>query len=110
MIYELRSYTPVKGRELELIERFRSSTLAILARRHFIVRDYWLSEQTSEIIYVVVWESVERMNEEWARFRDDAEWMRVKASTEANGPIVEKISSNILVRPAYFNPAEGGAS
>src|ERR1700739_613182 len=104
MIYELRTYIPVKGREAELIERFRSGTLGIFSRRGYVVRDFWISEQTSEIVYVMSWKSADEMQEEWARFREDDEWKRLKASTEANGPIVEKIISNVLVRPPYFHP------
>jgi hypothetical protein len=53
---------------------------------------------------VLTWESVDEMREAWALFPEDDEWKRLKASTEANGPIVEKIISNVLVRPAYFHP------
>lgn len=104
MIYELRTYIPVKGREAELIERFRSGTLGIFSRRGYAVEDFWICEHNSEIVYVMTWESTEAMREEWARFREDEEWTRLKAATEANGPIVEKIISKVLVRPPFFRP------
>jgi heme-degrading monooxygenase HmoA len=110
MIYELRTYVPMKGREAELIDRFRSGTLKIFSRRGYAVRDFWISEQSSEIVYVMMWESAHQMQEEWARFREDAEWKQLKTATEANGPIVERIVSNVLVRPPYFHPHADGVS
>jgi hypothetical protein len=35
-------------------------------------------------------------NENWKAFRDDPEWVKLKATTEANGPLVEKSESTFM--------------
>lgn len=103
MILELRTYVPVKGREQALAHRFRDSTLAMFRRQKIHVVDFWIAED-GEIGYLVGWEDPDHMKLGWDRFRDDPEWLDVKRSTEADGPLVEKIISKVVARPAFFDP------
>jgi heme-degrading monooxygenase HmoA len=109
MIIELRTYVPVKGREQDLVARFRDSTLDILKRRGIDVTDLWIAESDSEVVYLVRWDNAEEMTAAWAAFREDPEWIRVKGITEAEGPLVASIASKVLVRPPFFTPDAASA-
>ncbi len=97
-------YNRAFPREEDLIDRFRNGTLSIFDRRGYDVRDFWIAEKNSEIVYVMTWKDGDHMRDEWNLFRADPEWVELKRSTEANGPLVEKIISDVLVRPPVFQP------
>jgi hypothetical protein len=46
------------------------------------------------------WQSAEQMESEWIKFKSDKEWQSVKADSEKDGPIVEKINVIVLKRLA----------
>jgi hypothetical protein len=45
------------------------------------------------------------MRASWDAFRADPDWVSAKAETEANGPIVSEVISEILT-PASFSPIQ----
>jgi hypothetical protein len=99
MIYELRHYVILPGRGEAILNRFKKHTFKIFDRLGFKVHDFWVEANGSgHLWYVLVWESVEQMEREWNKFRSDAEWESVKAESEKDGPIVEKINVTILQR------------
>jgi hypothetical protein len=42
------------------------------------------------LVYMLRHKSREAAKESWAKFGKDPEWVKLKAETEANGPLVEK--------------------
>jgi heme-degrading monooxygenase HmoA len=99
MIYELRHYVIPPGRGEAILNRFKKHTFHIFDRFGFKVHDFWVEANGSgHLWYVLEWESVEQMEREWTKFRSDAEWKSVKAESEKDGPIVEKINVTILQR------------
>jgi NIPSNAP len=99
MIYELRHYLILPGRGEAILNRFKNHTFKIFDRLGFKVHDFWVEANGSgHLWYVLGWESVEQMEREWAKFRSDPEWQSVKAESEKDGPIVEKINVTILHR------------
>ncbi len=106
MIYELRHYVPVPGKEAALMDRFKNHTFAIFEKAGLKVVDYWVADDGSgHIWYVMEWESVQAMKEAWDRFRKDRDWIAVKEATERSGPLVQKIETVVLRRPEYVVPA-----
>ena len=99
MIYELRHYLILPGRGEAILNRFKNHTFKIFDRLGFKVHDFWVEANGSgHLWYVLAWVSVEQMEREWIQFRSDAEWESVKAESEKDGPIVEKINVTILQR------------
>ena len=99
MIYELRHYFPVPGKEEAILNRFQSHTFKIFDRRGFKVHDFWVEANGSgDLWYVLEWQSDAQMESEWIKFRSDEEWQSVKAESEKDGPLVEKIKAIILKR------------
>jgi hypothetical protein len=68
---------------------------------------YWtpqdapLSQNT--LIYILAHPSREEAKKNWDAFRADPEWVKVKAASEANGPLTTKVES-VFVNPTDFSP------
>ena len=100
MIYELRHYFPVPGKEAAILNRFKNHTFEIFRKKGIKVMNFWIDAKGSgEIWYVLVWESASSMESTWSNFRSDQEWIDVKEASEKDGPIVQKIESTLLKRP-----------
>jgi hypothetical protein len=108
MVYEYRVYEATPGRLPDVHARFRDHTLRLFERHGFKSIGYWTAEAgdySDRLIYIVAFESVEQRQRAWAAFRADPEWQRVKAETEANGPIVARVF-NTLLTPTDYSPLQ----
>lgn len=105
MIYEIREYTTVPGRLPALVRRFREHTLALFAKHAMECTFISLTElgdnSNNELVYVMRFDSYEAMARKWAAFMADPAWQEVKSASEADGPIVERISRRVL-NPSAF--------
>jgi heme-degrading monooxygenase HmoA len=100
MLYELRHYIPVPGKEAAILNRFKKHTFGIFKKYGFKTLNFWIDAKGSgQIRYVLVWESLSSMEKSWERFRRDQEWIEAKEATEKDGPIVERIESILLTQP-----------
>ena len=105
-VFELRTYTAHPGRLDEVVARFRDNTARIFAKNgitsvgYFTPQDAPLAGNT--LVYILAHPSREAAKKNWDAFRNDPEWQKVKATTEANGPIVEKIVS-VYLDPTNFS-------
>ena len=105
-VFELRTYTAHPGRLDEVVARFRDNTARIFAKNgitsvgYFTPQDAPLAGNT--LVYILAHQSREAAKKNWDAFRNDPEWQKVKATTEANGPIVEKIVS-VYLDPTNFS-------
>jgi heme-degrading monooxygenase HmoA len=108
MIYELRHYFPVPGKEAAILNRFKNHTFEIFRKKGFKVINFWIDAKGSgEIWYVLVWESASSMESTWSNLRSDQEWIDVKEASEKDGPIVQKIESTLLKRPGRLCDRDG---
>ena len=108
MIYEYRVYEAMPGKLPELQARFRKHTLKIFERHGFKNIGYWTSEvgdYSDRLIYILAFENAEHRERAWASFRDDPEWQRVKAESEADGLLVAR-TSNTLLTPTDYSPLQ----
>jgi hypothetical protein len=107
-VYELRIYHVVPGKMDELVARFRDHTDKLFARHGMKSLAYWsaMDEPTksSTFFYILEHPSREAATANWEAFRNDAEWKDVKAKTEANGPLVEKVDSTYLTLTDFSPP------
>ena len=103
MIYELRCYVPVPGRETDLQQRFADGTLALFSKLGIQVVDFWEhASGNGELWYLVAWNDEAAMRQAWDAFREDPDWLAMKQESEANGPLVKSITSVPLCRSAFF--------
>jgi NIPSNAP len=97
MIYELRHYFVVPGKGEAVLDRFKNHTFKIFDRLGFKVHDFWVEANGSgNLWYVLEWPSAEQVESGWATFRSDEKWQSVKADSEKEGPIVQKIDVTLL--------------
>ena len=100
MIYEIREYTTLPGRMPALVKRFNDDTLPIFARMGMEVTFMSLTElgddSTNELVYVMRFDSYDDMATKWAAFQADPDWRAARAASEADGPIVARISRRVL--------------
>lgn len=104
-VYELRTYTCFPGKLEALKTRFRDHTIEIFKRHGMESIGYWVPQderKETTLIYIISHASREQANKNWADFRNDPEWKKVSADSEANGKIVEKVVS-VYMAPTDFS-------
>ena len=108
MIYELRTYTCTPGRLPDLLNRFQKHTLRIWEKHGIRQAGFWttiVGPSNQELIYLLQWESLAERETKWQAFITDPEWLKVRAETEANGPIVANLA-NAILQPTAFSSVQ----
>jgi len=99
-VYELRVYHTPEGKLEPLLARFRDPERKIFERHGMHCIAFWTATDEPlkgrTLIYMLRHKSREIANENWKAFRADPEWVKLKATTEANGPLVEKSESTFM--------------
>jgi hypothetical protein len=105
MPYELRVYTTVPGRMANLLARFKDYTVPIWQKYGIIPIGFGttlIGHSSSELTYILAWNSLADREIKWAAFQRDPEWLRVRDESEKDGPIVASIN-NQLLSPTDFS-------
>jgi NIPSNAP len=104
-VYELRLYHVHEGKMDALRARFGDHTDAIFKRHNMKSIGYWVPEDApgSQNLCVYILEHPSRQDAEknWAAFREDQEWKKVKAESEAQGPLVDHIDNYFMDPTTY---------
>lgn len=107
MIYELRIYDCVPGRLPALLKRFETITLDIWERHGIRQVGFWttvIGESNQKLYYLLKWESLAERETRWTTFQSDPEWIKKRAETERDGPLVASFS-NAIIEPTSFSAA-----
>jgi hypothetical protein len=103
MIYELREYVAAPGRADVLHKRFADQTLALFATHGITVAGFWTDvNDDGRVVYLVRFADEEARARAWEGFGNDPHWQRVKAESEADGPVVAEMHSTVLTPTAYL--------
>ena len=106
-IYELRTYTCFPGKHAALLERFRKFEVALFAKAGMTGIGFWVPEdepaKSNKLVYLLRHKSREAAKESWARFQKDPEWLKVKAESEKDGPLVD-VHDIVFLDLADFSP------
>jgi hypothetical protein len=106
-VFELRTYTSPPGKLPALHRRFREHTMELFARHGMTNVAYWTPQDSARrentLVYLLAYPSRQAARDSWAAFSADPEWQRVRAESEANGKIVEKVES-VFLDPTDFSP------
>jgi hypothetical protein len=104
--FELRTYTTAPGKLGALNARFRDHTVSLFKKHGMEVVAFW--EPTDKeagagdkLVYLLAHASRAAAEASWKAFRDDPEWIKVKAESEAGGPLTTKIESVFLAATDY---------
>lgn len=104
-VYELRTYHASAGKLEDLKARFRDHTIEIFNRHHMKSVGYWIPQDNKDYVltYILEFPSKAEADKAWAAFSADPEWVKVKAASEANGKLVDKVD-RVFMDPADFSP------
>ena len=104
-VYELRMYHVNEGKMDALIARFGDHTDAIFKRHNMKSVGYWVPQDApaSQNLFIYILEHPSRQEAEknWAAFQADPEWKKVKAESEAQGPLVDHIDRYFMDPTSY---------
>ncbi len=106
MIYELRTYTAMAGRMPDLNRRFADITLGYFDKHGIKVIGFWTNDlggSSDQLIYMLGYDSLADREVKWAAFGADQERLKAFAETERNGPLVRRLTAQIL-RPTQYSP------
>lgn len=105
-VFELRTYTCYDGKLEALKARFRDHTIDIFKRHGMESIGYWVPQDPEKskntLIYILAHPSLEAAKKNWTEFRNDPEWKKVSADSEANGKIVSHVDS-VFMTPTDFS-------
>ncbi len=105
MIYEQRVYRTLPGRLPALLARFQNHTLRIWERHGIRQAGFWttlVGESSSDLTYLLTWESLAEREQKWTAFTTDPEWLAARADSEKDGQIVLNVSNQLLA-PTVFS-------
>ena len=105
MIHELRVYYCVPGRLPNLLKRFDTITLKLWDKHKIKQAGFWtvlVGDSNQALYYLVEWESMADREKKWNAFQADADWIKARAETEKDGPIVSKVVNSFL-QPTSFS-------
>ena len=104
MIYELRVYQPVPGQMPRLLARFKDQVLPIWEKHGIRPIGFWttlIGQSSNELTYILQWDSLADRETRWTGFVNDPAWHKIRDDSEHDGPIVARISNQILTPTAF---------
>jgi len=109
-VYELRIYYAAAGKLDALIARFRDHTDKLFAKHQMKSVAYWTAldepAKSGMFYYILEHPSREAAAANWKAFQTDAEWQAVKAKSEENGKLVDKVDSTYLALTDFSRTPE----
>jgi len=98
-VYELRIYTTHPGKMPDLLARFKNHTCKLFERHGMVNVGYWQPVEQKEgdkLYYILKHANRAAAEASWKAFGADPEWIKVRAASEAKGPIVMGVESKFL--------------
>jgi hypothetical protein len=108
MLYEMRTYTAMAGRFPDLHKRFAEVVMGFLTKHGIRAVGFWTNElggASDQLIYILAYESLADREKKWGAFLADPERAAKFAETEKNGPLVRRLTAQIL-RPTAYSPMQ----
>ena len=104
MVHELRVYHIVPGRMPAILKRFDTVTCRLFEKHGIKQVGFWtvaIGESTSDLVYMLQFESLADREKKWAAFQSDPDWISARAKTEEDGQIVANIVNQLLVPTSF---------
>lgn len=105
-VFEMRTYYCLPGRLDALNKRFRDHTVALFKKHGIESIAYFTPVEekdgkSNKLVYIIAHESRESAKKSWDAFRNDPEWKKAQAASEADGKIVDHVESVFLDPTSY---------
>ena len=104
MIHEMRVYRCMPGRLSDLNKRFENVTLKLWEKHGFRPVGFWttlIGDSNQDLTFLLDWMDLGERVRVWAGFMSDPDWLKARAESEKNGPIVAQITNSILAPTAF---------
>jgi hypothetical protein len=105
--FEMRTYIAAPGKLDALNARFRNHTNKLFVKHGMELIGYWTPVEggaaENTLIYILAYSSKEAREKAWKAFQEDPEWKKVRAESEADGKLVEKVDS-VFLKPTDYSP------
>jgi hypothetical protein len=111
-LFELRTYHAAPGKMDDLLARFRNHTSAIFEKHSMAQFGYFVPTQPKDgagetLIYILAHKNKPAADASWKAFRDDADWVKAKSESEANGPLtVAGGVQSVYMTPTDYSPTK----
>jgi len=106
-LFEMRTYTAADGKLDTLHKRFREHTNELFVKHGMTLIGYWVPAEgdlaKNTLVYILAYPDKEAREKSWAAFQADPEWIKVKADSEKDGKVVDKVVSQFL-NPTDYSP------
>jgi hypothetical protein len=105
-VFEMRTYTAAPGKLAALNARFRDHTNALFKKHGMEIVGFWepLDKEAGggeKLVYILAYPSRAAAEAAWRAFREDPQWLKAKADSEKDGPILTRIESVFLTATDY---------
>ncbi len=107
MIYELRIYETIPGKLGDLNSRFSNHTVKLFEKHAIHVVGFWTEDigTSNQLVYMLGFDSLADRENKWTNFQNDAEWQKIRAESEVDGPINARVR-NMILRPTDYSPMQ----
>jgi hypothetical protein len=107
MIYEWRVYEILPGRMANINNRFANITLKLFQKHGIKVIGFWeaIVGTSNTLYYMIAFENMAHREKAFNAFASDPEWIKARAESEKDGPIVSRVY-NMLLRPTPYSPLQ----
>jgi hypothetical protein len=107
-VFEMRTYTTAPGKLDALNARFRNHTLALFKKHGMEVVGFWEPTDRDacageKLVYILAHQSRASAAASWKAFVADPDWVKAKADSEKDGPVLAKIES-VFLAPSDYSP------
>ena len=103
MIYHLRIYDTLPGKLAALNHRFANHTTGYFKKHGIGMLGFWndVIGVNERLTFILSYDSMEDMWERRNAFLTDPGWLKVKAETEVDGPLIDRVNGKILLTTPY---------
>lgn len=108
-VFELRTYHTSPGKLDDLNKRFKDHTIGIFNQHKMTSIAYFVPQDEDQgrkdtLVYFLAFPNRDAAKASWQAFRDDPNWQKVKAASEADGvPLAAKVTS-VYLEPTDVSP------
>lgn len=100
VLYEIREYVALPGRLPTIIELFNELTIPLFAKHGMELVNIgrtWIGEDSlNELVYTMRFADLTELENKWAQFLQDPEWVSGFTKREAEGPLYQSIRRKLL--------------
>jgi NIPSNAP protein len=107
-LFELRTYHAAPGKLDALQARFVNHSLSLFAKHGLAVVGFWVARDAdgqpgNDLVYLLAFPDSEAREQAWEAFRTDPDWLKARADSEADGPLLISLES-VLLDPTSYSP------